>query len=83
MTMRQTLETIASLMGADVEWVTDPQRLRPGKSEVFRLLGSNEKIRRLTGWQPEVTLEEGLRRTIEWFCNDDNLRKYKPEIYNQ
>lgn len=82
-TMRQTLETIASLMGADVEWVTDPQRLRPGKSEVFRLLGSNEKIRRLTGWQPEVTLEEGLRRTIEWFCNDDNLRKYKPEIYNQ
>lgn len=81
--MQTTLETIASLMGADVKWVTDPERLRPAGSEVFRLLGSNEKIKRLTGWQPQVTLEEGLRRTIHWFCHDNNLKNCKPNIYNR
>lgn len=81
--MQTTLETIASLMGADVKWVTDPERLRPAGSEVFRLLGSNEKIKRLTGWQPQVTLEEGLRRTIHWFCHDNNLKNYKTNIYNR
>lgn len=81
--MRDTLHTIADLMDADVEWVTDPQRIRPSKSEVFRLLGSNEKIRRLTGWSPQVDLREGLRRTVEWFTDADNLKRYKPDIYNR
>lgn len=81
--METTLKTIARLMDADVEWVVDPQRLRPTGSEVFRLLGSNEKIRRLTGWEPRVSLEEGLRRTIDWICSDDNLKNYKPNIYNR
>lgn len=81
--METTLKTIASLMGADVKWVTDPERLRPSGSEVFRLLGSNEKIRRLTGWEPEFTLEEGLRRTIEWFTTGNNLKNYKANIYNR
>lgn len=81
--MATTLQTIASLMGAKVKWVTDPERLRPAGSEVFRLLGSNEKIIRLTGWQPKVSLEEGLQRTINWFCRDNNLKNYKPNIYNK
>lgn len=81
--METTLKTIASLMDADVKWVTDPDRLRPSSSEVFRLLGSNEKIRRLTGWTPQVTLEEGLRKTIEWITSDDNIKSYKPNIYNK
>lgn len=81
--METTLKTIASLMNANVKWVTDPERLRPVGSEVFRLLGSNEKIRRLTGWQPKVSLEEGLQRTIDWFCSNNNLNKYKPNIYNR
>ncbi len=81
--METTLKTIARLMDADVEWVVDPQRLRPAGSEVFRLLGSNEKIRRLTGWEPRISLEEGLRRTIDWICSDDNLKNYKPNIYNR
>lgn len=46
--------------------VCEQQRLRPEKSEVNRLLGSNEKIRTLTGWQPAYTLEEGLAQTTEW-----------------
>ena len=81
--METTLHTRAGLMDADVKWVTDPERLRPGKSEVRRLLGSNEKISRLTGWQPQVSLEEGLRRTIGWFTDPDNLKMYKSNIYNR
>lgn len=81
--MGTTLQTIAYLMGADIKWVTDPERLRPAGSEVFRLLGSNERIKRLTGWQPKVSLEEGLQKTIEWFCRNNNLKNYKPNIYNK
>jgi len=49
--------------------VSEDIRIRPEKSEVERLLGSNEKIRRLTGWQPAYTLKQGIRETIEWFRN--------------
>ncbi len=80
--MRHTLDTIARLMEADIEWVTDPQRLRPSGSEVFRLCGDNTLITSLTSWKPEVSLEEGLRHTIEWFTCPSNLAKYKPDIYN-
>lgn len=81
--MQETLETIARIMGADIRWTVDPARIRPSKSEVRRLLGDSTKLRQLTGWEPETTLEEGLRQTIEWFTNPDNLRMYKPDIYNQ
>ena len=80
--MADTLQAIASIMGADVEWVVDPQRLRPGGSEVFRLLGDNSLITRLTGWRPRYTLEEGLGKTVEWFTDPANLSKYKTGIYN-
>ena len=62
--------------------VSDDMRLRPEKSEVERLLGSNEKIRKLTGWQPKYTLKQGLKETIEWFRDKENLRQYKSDIYN-
>lgn len=80
--MADALQIIARLMGAEVEWTTDPQRLRPGGSEVYRLLGDNRLITELTGWSPGHTLEEGLGQTIRWFCNPENLRKYKTGIYN-
>lgn len=60
--------------------ICDEQRLRPEKSEVNRLLGSNSKIRSLTNWKPNYTLTEGLNETINWFR--DNITRYKPEIYN-
>ena len=81
--MAETLQTIADIMAADVKWVTDPQRLRPAKSEVFRLHGANDKIRRLTGWKPEYSLRSGLEKTVEWFLNPDNLKMYKSDIYNR
>lgn len=80
--MHDTLATIARLMGADVEWMRDEARIRPAGSEVFRLCGDNKKIKELTGWKPEVTIEEGLRRTIEWFTDPSNLARYKTGIYN-
>ena len=80
--MADTLQAIARIMGADVEWVVDPQRLRPGGSEVFRLLGDNSLITRLTGWRPRYTLEKGLGKTVEWFTDPANLSKYKTGIYN-
>ncbi|MDD6313437.1 MAG: NAD-dependent 4,6-dehydratase LegB [Porphyromonadaceae bacterium] len=81
--MAETLRIIAELMDADVKWVTDPERLRPSKSEVFRLHGSNEKIRRFTGWRPEMSLRDGLKKTIDWFTDGDNLKLYKSNIYNR
>lgn len=60
--------------------VCDEQRLRPEKSEVNRLLGANEKIKRLTSWQPRYTFEQGIGETIDWIR--DNLDKYKADIYN-
>lgn len=81
--MKKVLETIAALMGADVKWTIDPERLRPTSSEVFRLLGSNERITTLTGWEPHFSLEEGLEKTIEWFTRPQNLSRYKPTIYNK
>lgn len=58
----------------------DEQRLRPEKSEVNRLLGSNEKIKQLTNWQPKYSFEEGIAETIEWFKL--HMDQYKADIYN-
>lgn len=82
-TMEETLHTIARLMGADIKWVTDPERIRPSKSEVRRLLGDNKLITSLTDWRPRVSLEEGLSKTIDWFVRPENLARYKIDIYNQ
>ena len=60
--------------------VCDEQRLRPEKSEVNRLLGSNEKIKRLTQWKPSYTFEQGIQETISWM--KDNMHHYKSERYN-
>ena len=60
--------------------VCDEERKRPGKSEVNRLLGSNEKILRLTNWKQQYSLDMGLKSTIEFLRN--NLNRYKINIYN-
>ncbi len=80
--MRGTLQLIAKIMNADVAFVEDKQRLRPKNSEVFRLRGDNRKIKQLTGYTPSYSLEDGLRETVTWFLDKNNLKKYKYEIYN-
>ncbi len=60
--------------------ICDEKRLRPAKSEVERLLGSNQKLLELTSWKPEYTFEQGIAETIAFFRN--HLDKYKTDIYN-
>lgn len=62
------------------EIICDEQRLRPAKSEVERLLGCNEKIKRLTDWRPEYSFEEGLEETIAFLRG--HLDRYKVDLYN-
>ncbi len=71
---------ISDLVGQKVEIVQDGQRIRPKNSEVERLLCDASKAKRLTGWEPKYSLEEGLRLTIEWI--KENLDSYKPDLYN-
>ena len=62
--------------------ITDSLRIRPEKSEVFRLYGSNQKLKFYTDWNQKFSLEEGLKETIDWFSKKQNLEQYKSDIYN-
>jgi len=72
---------IISLIGKNAEIVTDPVRVRPQDSEVERLWCDNTKAKRLLGWEPKTSLDEGIKKTIDWISNNTNL--YKPELYNK
>ena len=81
-TIGDTLNLIKELMGSDVEFVIDKDRIRPSKSEVFRLWCDNSKIEKLTGFKSKINIRDGLYRTIDWIVQPNNLKKYKSEIYN-
>lgn len=80
--MADTLNLIKDIMKSDVEFITDEQRLRPKKSEVFRLWGDNSQIKELTNFEVKYPIEKGLAETIKWYSNPDNLKKFKTDIYN-
>ena len=69
-------------MKSNVEFLVDPKRIRPEKSEVQRLWCDNSKINKHTGFETSYTIQKGLEKTVEWFLNPDNLKKYKTTIYN-
>jgi nucleoside-diphosphate-sugar epimerase len=73
---------IVNLINPKAKIVKDEERVRPQKSEVKRLLGSNKKIKKITGWMPQYTLDDGLVETIEWYKNKEILKLYKQHIYN-
>ncbi len=77
-----TLNIIKELMSSDVQFIQDDQRIRPEKSEVFRLWCDNTHIKKLTGFKPQVDIRQGLQRTIDWFISKDSMSKYKAGIYN-
>lgn len=77
-----TLSLIKEIMNSDVRIITDDQRIRPEKSEVFRLWGDNKLLHELTGFHSEYSLKRGLELTCEWFSKSENLKKYKADIYN-
>jgi dTDP-glucose 4,6-dehydratase len=80
-----TARLIAEVMGAEIEIQVDDARLRPERSEVDRLLASNDKARRLLGWEPKfgglAGFREGLRQTFPWFLERTNLQFYRPAEY--
>ena len=75
-------QQLINIINPKAKIITDSVRLRPEKSEVFRLFGSNEKLKNYTDWDQEYTLEQGLKETIEWFSKNENLLQYKSDIYN-
>ena len=73
-------QRVLSQLGKDVPIAVDEERLRPADSEVERLVAGTAKAVKLLGWEPEVDLDEGLRRTIDWLTG--SLDAYKTSIYN-
>jgi dTDP-glucose 4,6-dehydratase len=80
-----TVDQIADLMGAEVEVEADSDRFRPEDSEVERLWADNSLARELLGWEPEHQGRAGFRRalekTIEWFKDTVNLTRYGQDSY--
>lgn len=81
-----TAQLIADVMGKVVEITTDEVRLRPKNSEVERLWADNRKAREILGWRPEYGSGDGFRKgileTVEWFLDPANLAAYKADQYN-
>ncbi len=75
-------QKLINQINGNAKIITDEQRFRPEKSEVERLFGSNKKIKELTSWKPDYTLDSGLAETIKWFSEASNLARYKTDIYN-
>jgi dTDP-glucose 4,6-dehydratase len=81
----ETVQLIAEIMGTEIDTATETVRLRPEKSEVERLWADNAKARQLLGWEPAYAGRDGLRRgleqTIAWFADAGNLARYKTDAY--
>jgi NAD dependent epimerase/dehydratase len=78
-TIGDLARTILDIVGREVEIEVDPERLRPEKSEVERLLSDNSRAREVLGWEPKVGLEEGLRLTVDWIR--EHMEMYQPGRY--
>ena len=81
-TVGELAQSLINQISPNAKIVSDSNRLRPEKSEVFRLFGSNEKLKSFTNWSQNYSLEEGLSETVDWFSKVENLQKYKSDIYN-
>jgi len=82
----ETVKNIENILRTKAEVVTDNKRIRPKKSEVNRLISSNLKAKKLLNWSPKFKgskgFKEGLKKTIEWFSKEENLKLYKANLYN-
>ena len=81
-TISDVANYLVSEINPSVRLVVEEERLRPEKSEVLRLIGDTRKIMSLTSWKPTYDLETGLRDTISWFREPENLARYKAWLYN-
>ena len=80
--IRDTLEIIKKIMKIDVDFIEEKQRIRPKDSEVYRLWCDNKKLYEMTSFKPQTNIFNGLKKTIDWFADQKNLRNYKFNIYN-
>lgn len=80
--VKDLINLISKIMNAKIEIMIEEKRVRPIKSEVERLWADTKKARELFNWKPRYSLEQGLKKTIEWFCETNNLNFYKPDMYN-
>ncbi|RPF75004.1 MAG: SDR family NAD(P)-dependent oxidoreductase [Rickettsiales bacterium TMED289] len=78
----EIINKIKKILDSDVKIIEEKSRLRPKNSEVYRLWCDNSKIKKLTGFEPKIDIDLGLRKTIDWIKVSDNLSKYKTDIYN-
>ena len=78
-TIGHLVKLLMKLIGREVEIETDEARMRPVKSEVFELIANTDKAKKLLGWEPRYSLEQGLAQVIDYLR--DNLDAYKPHIY--
>jgi NAD dependent epimerase/dehydratase len=75
-------EKLIAMLSPGTKIIQEEERLRPEKSEVYRLWGSADKLKQYTSWSPKYTFDEALKNTVDWFRNPENLSKYKHNIYN-
>lgn len=81
-TIATVVDTLVAAINPNAKIELDPQRIRPAKSEVFRLFGDNTKLMEHTQWKPKYDLARGLQETIAWFSEEENRKGYKSNIYN-
>lgn len=72
-------EMIVRLVGRDVKIEVDASRIRPEKSEVTRLLSDYSWAQKVLGWAPQISLEQGLERTVSWIAS--NMEMFHPDKY--
>ncbi len=80
-TIGELVQIIGRIVGRNLKVIQEGQRLRPGKSEVMRLLSDNRKARKYLGWQPKVSIEQGLGQTVDWIRR--NTQFYRPDQYQR
>lgn len=78
-TVGEISEMILKILGSDKKIVEDTQRVRPEKSEVFKLICDNSKAKELLHWSPQYTLAEGLKETISFI--QSNINSYEADKY--
>ena len=84
--IKEVIEQIIKIMGKDIKIISDDKRIRNEKSEVNRLFSDNSLAKTVLNWEPKYTngqgFSKGLKKTIDWFSDSNNLSKYKSDIYN-
>ena len=84
--IRELVDIFRNELNYEFKVLVDKKRIRPKKSEVFRLLSSNVKSKKILGWKPKYSglsgFKKAIKETINWFNQNDNLKFYKSDIYN-